>query len=214
MLKKELYDSLLALSTQKRCTFFVLLLACFNLLLHIYGRQDDIIVGTPVSGRSRAELEKLIGCFADFIAIRTTIKSSTGFPGLLNQVKKECMEAFEHQNLPFQKLLEELELPGTPGRPPVFRVILNMLNYEDMQPDFPGAAVSRIEVDKQRVDVDLKVLLMKKTDGLSIILYYNTDLFTSTAMAGFLANFHHLLESIAANPEQKLSTIKSLIEVK
>jgi len=207
-LTRQLYDSLTVLCTQTQTTLFITLLASFNVLLYLYSGQTDIVVGTPVSGRSRAELEKSIGCYADFIALRTDLKGDPTFTGLLNRMKKGCMEAFAHQHLPFEKLLEELKPGGGTNRPPVFRVILNMLNDEDFQLDLQGLEVRRIVSYKKRTEVDLKVLLMRKVDGLSILVYYDTALFSPSSVTKFLTGYRGLLEKIVSNPGQRISTIK------
>lgn len=206
-LTKQLYDSLTTLCAQTQATLFIIMLASFNVLLHLYSGQTDMIVGTPVSGRTRAELEKSIGCFADFIALRTDLKGNPTFTALLDRMKQAVMEAFAH-HLPFEKLLEELKPGNGTNHPPVFRVILNMLNDEDFQLDLQDLQVQRIVFYKKRTEVDLKVLLMRKKDGLSILVYYDTDLFSSSSVTKFLTDYRDLLEKIVSNPGQRISAIK------
>src|SRR5262249_27082726 len=122
MLGRELADRLSALSRQKGLTLFMTLLAAFKTLLYRYTAQEDIVVGTPIAGRNRIELENLIGFFVNTLVLRTDFSGNPTFHELLDRVREVTLGAYAHQDLPFEKLVEELQPVRTLGNPPLFQV--------------------------------------------------------------------------------------------
>src|SRR5262249_6137132 len=127
-MSSELAASLGQLSREQGVTLFMLLLAVFKALLYRYCRQEDVVVGTPVANRSRAHLEELIGLFTNTLVLRTRMSGSSSFRELLNKVRGTCMDAYAHQDMPFGKLVEELNPQRDLSRQPLFQVVFHLNN--------------------------------------------------------------------------------------
>jgi amino acid adenylation domain-containing protein len=204
-LPKSLSDALKALSRREGVTLFMTLLAAFQTLLHRYTGQDDIAVGSPIAGRNRAEIEGLIGFFVNTLVLRTDLSGNPTFRELLRRVREVALGAYTHQDLPFEKLVEELQPERSLSHTPLFQVFFNMLNLQDTRLALPGLAVEILSPPEVEAKFDLTLYVREQREGIQFDLVYNADLFGRTRMAEMLAQLHQLLEQIAERPEERIA---------
>ncbi|MDZ7268843.1 MAG: amino acid adenylation domain-containing protein [candidate division KSB1 bacterium] len=208
-LPQLLHEQLKDLCQQQGVTLFMCLLAAFKVLLCRYSGQQDICVGTPVANRNRAETEELIGFFVNTLALRSDLSGDPTFSEVLQRVRETALGAFEHQDLPFERLVEELQPERDMSRSPLFQVMFTFQNaaFPDLQ--LPGLRINVQEVDSHTVKFDL-LLSMEENNGLRGKLEYATDLFDAATMQRLLGHFRTLLEGIVANPGARLSQLPLL----
>jgi amino acid adenylation domain-containing protein len=209
-LRKELMEALQSLSRNEGATLFMTLMAAFQSLLSRYTAQEDIVVGSPIAGRTRTELEGLIGFFVNMLVLRTDLSGDPTFRELLARVRKVALEAFANQDIPFEKLVEELRPQRDPSRNPLFQVAFALQNAPRSDPTLSGLALSRIDVENPRVRFDLEVHVVESPDGLNGLFIYSTDLFEEATIARMAGHFQTMLEGIAADPNRRLSELPLL----
>jgi amino acid adenylation domain-containing protein len=208
-LSAELGRRLNDLSHEGGVTLFMTLLAAFKVLLYQNTQQEDLLVGTPIANRSRLETEGLIGCFVNTLVLRTDLSGNPSFTELLGRVRKVALEAFEHQDLPFEKLVEGLQLERTLSYSPLFQVMFVMQGAPTAALELPGLSLHSLEVDSGTAKYDL-TLSVAETKPLGGTLEYNTDLFDDATMARLLAHYRSLLEAVAADPGQPICELPLL----
>jgi aspartate racemase len=211
-LSRELTDALKALSRREEITLFMTLLAAFQTLLHRYTGQDDILVGTPIANRNRVELEGLIGFFVNMLVMRTDLSGDPRFRELLGRVRDVALGAYEHQDLPFEKLVEELHPERDMSRTPIFQVAFQLRNVPKSPLQFPGLKVDDFGGDNPISKFDLSVDVAEHGGELSCLFEYNTDLFDAATMERMAGHFHTLLEGVAVDPDRKISALPLLTE--
>ncbi|MGW0283769.1 amino acid adenylation domain-containing protein [Streptomyces sp. NPDC003236] len=188
-------------------SLYMVLLAAFQVLLAKYTRQDDIAVGTPIAGRNRAETEDLIGFFVNTLVLRTDLSGDPAFTGLLDRVKDTALGAYDHQDLPFERLVEELAPDRDPSRNPLFQTMFVLQNtpYEDAW-SLPGLDVEPFTVTLPDAKFDLTLMMSEDADGgLRGALEYRTDLFERDTVARLAGHLGTLLETVARDPGVRLS---------
>ncbi|MEH2280997.1 MAG: amino acid adenylation domain-containing protein [Nostoc sp.] len=205
MLPQTLSTSLTELSHQEGVTLFMTLLAAFGTILHRYTGQEDILIGSPIAGRNRSEIEGLIGFFINTVVLRTDFTDNPSFRSVLNRVRQMALDAYAHQDMPFEKLVEELQPERDTSRNPLFQVWFNMLNLRDIQLELPGVAIEPVSILETASKFDLTLYVTEQNQGIKLDLVYNTNLFTSERMMEMLDQFHHLLNQIVATPESQIS---------
>ena len=188
------------------------LLAAFQALLHQYTGQDDLVVGTPTANRNRVEIEGLIGFFVNTLVLRTDLSGNPGFRELLRRVREVCLGAYAHQDLPFERLVEEMHLARDLSRNPLFQVMFVLQNAALQAVELPGLSLSPVDVDTGTSHFDLTLHVVDTDRGLVGTLAYNTDLFEAPTIARMLGHFGTLLEEVAAAPERCLSDLPLLTE--
>ena len=205
-LPQALTAALKALSQGERGTLFMTLLAAWKILLQRYTGQDDIVVGAPIAGRSRMETEGLIGLFLNTLVLRTNLSGHPSFRALLQRVREVCLGAYAHQELPFEKLLEELQPERSPSHTPLFQVFFNMLGFPAGESDFTllGHTVEPYSLPATHSKFDLTLYIQDRRHVIDLSLVYNTDLFCEARMAALLTQFHSLLAQIVAHPDQRV----------
>jgi amino acid adenylation domain-containing protein/non-ribosomal peptide synthase protein (TIGR01720 family) len=203
-LPQHLAESLKRLGNHESATLFMILLAAFKTLLFRYTRQADIIVGMPIAGRNRAGVENLIGFFINTLVLRTDLSDNPTFRELLGRVREVTLDAYAHQELPFEKLLEELQPERDLSRTPLFQVYFNMLNFPDTEIELPGLTVKLLLPPEVESKFDLTMYIKEARDGIELQLVYNADLFARERTLEMLEQFAHLLEQIAETPESRL----------
>lgn len=220
-LSPALSACLKTLSKQTGSTLFMTMLAAFQVLLSRYTGQEDIIVGSAIANRNRAELEPLIGFFVNSLVLRTDLSANPTFRELLGRVREKTIEAYDRQDLPFEKLVEELQAERDLSRNPLFQVVFALQNAP-MQPlELPGITINplQFEVTTTRFDLELHLweqgfglsgLWSEKAEGISGFLAYNTDLFDKSTISQFLAHFQTLLTGIVANPDTPIADLPLL----
>ncbi|MGD1020131.1 MAG: amino acid adenylation domain-containing protein [Verrucomicrobiia bacterium] len=212
VLPKHLQEGFKALSREEGVTLFMTLLAAFKVLLYRYTSQDDLIVGTPIANRNRLETEGLIGFFVNALVLRTDLSGNPGFRELLRRVREVCLGAYGHQDLPFDRLVEELHVKRDLSRNPLFQVMFVMHNAPLRTVELPGLTLSPVEGDSETAHFDLTLQIVDTEQGLTAAFVYNTDLFEAGTIARMLGNFEILLEGMVADPEQRLSDLPLLTE--
>jgi amino acid adenylation domain-containing protein len=206
---QNLTERLNELGRREGATLFMTLLAAFLTLLHRYTTQEDIILGTPIAGRNHADIENLIGFFVNTLVLRTDLSGNPSFRELLGRVREVALGAYEHQDMPFQKLVEELQPERDRSRQPFFQVMFNMQAAPTEEPALRGLTITPQDIGNQ-TRFDLEYHLWVVPEGLAGSLLYNTDLFEGSTIARLLKHFQTLLEGIAANPEARLSELPLL----
>jgi amino acid adenylation domain-containing protein len=212
MLSKELRNDLVALSRRENVTLFMTLLAAFQVLLQRYTGQDDVTVGTPIANRNRAEVEGLIGFFANMLALRVDFSKASSFRERLGHVREVALGAYAHQDLPFEKLVEELQPEREMGRHPLFQVTFALQNAPKSDLAITGVTSGDFRTDSQTTRFDLEVYLWERPEGLACSLVYSTDLFEAATIRRMLGHYRRLLESVVADPQRRLSKLELLTE--
>lgn len=208
----DLTASLETESRREGVTLFMYVLAAFQVLLARYSGQNDIAVGVPVANRRRAELEDLIGFFVNTLVMRTDVSGDPTFSELLQRVRKVALGAYAHQDVPFEKLVEELQPTRDLSRSPLFQVMLALQNAPASSLELPELELSGIGIIQQTAKFDLTLAIDRADEKLIASLEYNSDLFEQTTIERILNHFLLLLEKVVAEPTQRLSKLPALTE--
>jgi amino acid adenylation domain-containing protein len=208
-LSPRLAAALTALSQREGVTLFMTLLAAFKTLLHRYTGQEDLAIGTFIANRTRAEIEKLIGFFVNSLVLRTNLEGNPTFRELLAHVREVTLGAYAHQDLPFEKLVEEIQPERDLGRNPLFQVVFQLVNLPTMKATSNSADDGFPDVERGTAILDIVFHMWEEHDGsLGGLLEYNTDLFEALTIRRLLEHFRNLLQSIVARPEAPLSELR------
>ena len=211
-LSHALSSELKELSNQHGATLFMTLLAAFQTLLHRYSGQTDIVIGSPVAGRSRREFEELIGFFLNTLVLSLDLSGNPTFAEAIRRVREVCLGALSHQDLPFEKLVEELHPDRNLGHNPLFQVSFAFQNTPRRSPQLSAIDVHELEVETGIARFDLHCF-MEEIDGhLKGYCDYDTNLFNADTIERMIGHFRTLLEGIVANPEQPISELPLLTE--
>ncbi|MEG5163470.1 amino acid adenylation domain-containing protein [Microcoleus sp. AT3-A2] len=223
-LPKQLSEALETLSQREGVTLFMTMLAAFKTLLYHYAQQEDIVVGSPIANRNRSEIEALIGFFVNSLVLRTDLSGNPTFRELLNRVKEVALGAYAHQDLPFEKLVEELHPDRALNQNPLFQVAFALQNAPGNQLELPELTLSpqQLDVGTARFDLEFHLwerspnssgsnqspsnkLWVDSSQGISGMVIYSADLFDEATITRLIGHFQTLLESIVANPEQRIA---------
>ncbi|MCB8977444.1 MAG: amino acid adenylation domain-containing protein [Ardenticatenaceae bacterium] len=191
-------------------TPFMFMLAAYQILLHRYSGQADILVGSPIANRNRSEIENLIGFFVNTLVLRTNLAHNPRVSEVLQQVRDTTLDAYAHQDLPFEKLVEELHLPRTLSHNPLFQVMFIYQNIPHEPLDLADLAVQPFEEDNGTSKFDLNLVMEEAGDTLLGTLTYNTDLFTADRMARLVGHYQTLLWGMIRQPEKRISQLPLL----
>jgi amino acid adenylation domain-containing protein len=205
-LSGELTQGLKALSRKEGVTLFMTLLAAFQTLLHRYTGQEDIVVGSPIANRNRTEIEGLIGFFVNTLALRTNFSGNPTFKELLARVREMALGAYAHQDLPFEKLVEELKPERSLSHSPLFQVLFNMVGQGDFKLDLLGITTERFSFPEAQSKFDLTLYVAEQKNQIDFDLVYKVDLFSQARMKCFLDQYRHLLEQIVAVPQDPIQS--------
>jgi amino acid adenylation domain-containing protein len=208
----SLAEALQALSQREGVTMFMTLLAAFQTLLYRYTGETDIVVGSPIANRRRAEIEELIGFFVNTLALRTSLSGGPTFTQLLKRVREVTLGAYEHQDLPFEKLVEELQPERDLSYSPLFQVMFDAQSPARTFLDLPGVTLSPLEIESGVAKFDLGLSMTETERGLRGTWEYNTDLFDAETIARMTGHLQTLLQAIAASPAQTLDALPLLSE--
>ncbi|MEH2222132.1 condensation domain-containing protein [Nostoc sp.] len=211
VLPKTLSETLKALNQRQGITLFMILLAAFQTLLHCYTDQEDIVVGTDIANRNQAETKELIGFFVNQLVLRTDLSGNPTFVELLERVREMTLEAYAHQDLPFDKLVDVLNPKRELNRTPLFQVKIVLENTQTPSLQLPGLTITSLKVENKTVQFDLLLELNETEQGLFGVWEYNTDLFDRGSIVRLSNNFATLLNKIATHPETKLSELKIIL---
>ena len=201
---KPLSADVKRLSTRHGVTLFMTLLAAYQTLLHRYSGQNDIVIGSPVAGRDRSEVEGLIGFFFNMLVLRADLSGNPTFRQLLARVREVCLAAYAHQDVPFEKLVEELRPERDLGYNPFFQVTFALQPAADSRLTLADVTATEVEVDPRASRYDLHLYLKEDAQGLRGYLDYNTDLFDRGTIVRLTEHFQLLLERVVANPDEPI----------
>ena len=211
-LSPTLSEGLKALSRREGVTLFMTLVAGFKVLLSRYSGQEDVVVGSPIAGRTRREFEHLIGFFVNTLVLRTDLSGDPTVRELLGRVREMAMGAYAHQDLPFEKLVEELRPPRSLSYSPLFQVLLVLQNAPRADMEIAGLEVRSEAVHSGTSKFDMTLSVEETSAGLRGTLEYNTDLFDAVTIRRMLGHYQRLLEGIVADPGQPISRLPLLTE--
>ncbi len=206
-LSPKFVATLKSISQSEDCTLFVTTLAAFLALLHRLSGQTDMVVGVPIAGRTRPEVENLIGLFLNTLALRGDTSGNPTFGELLARVRAMTLNAHSNQDIPFELVLEALKPKRDPSRTPVFQVFFNMFNFSSHSIDLPELAVEQVLLPAQLSKFDLTLYVKEQRDGARVEWVYNTDLFDAPTIAGMASQYLQLLQRIAGDLDQRLSAL-------
>jgi amino acid adenylation domain-containing protein len=208
----KIVEALNALCKREGVTLFMLLLAAFKVLLHRYTEQSDIAIGSPIANRNRVELEGLIGFFVNTLVMRTVLSGNPTFRELVKRVRAVALEAYAHQDMPFEQLVEQLQPERTMSRNPLFQVMFQMENTPKEELPLPGLRLSPVEVGRVTTQFDLSFDVMENEAGLIAVAEYSTDLFNDATIGAMLRRWQILLEGIIAHPDARISELPLLAD--
>jgi len=210
VIPQELTQSLKQLSEQHNVTLFMTLLAAFQVLLFRHARQDDVVVGVPISGRNKPALENVVGLFVNMLAVRTDLSGNPTFRELLARVREAALGAYEHQDLPFEKLVEVIQPERDISYAPLFQVMFHLGNMSAPAFDLPGLKLTPLVADTGTSKFDLTLDLVESSTGLKGTFDYSTDLFDESTIQRLSERFNVLLRAIVANPETHIAALPLL----
>ncbi len=210
MLPPVLAQQLKELARAEGGTLFMVLLAAYQTLLSRYSGLEDIVVGSPIAGRGRVETEGLIGFFVNTLVLRGDLSGDPTFKDLLARVRETTLESYSHQDVPFEKLVEELQPARNLSHSPLYQVLFILQNNASNVPKLGDLAVSLRNLDASISKFDLTLSVTEQPEGLRVIFEYNTDLFDRDTIARMQGHYQTLLEAIVAAPEKRLSELPML----
>lgn len=192
------------LARQEGATLFMVLLAAYKALLFRYTAEEDVIVGAPIANRTRVELEPLIGCFVNTLVLRTRVRGDRAFRALLRNVRRTTLDAYAHQDLPFEQLVEALQPERNLGHTPLFQTLFSLQNTPSVGATAGAATIEPLELDACTAKFDLSVSLTEVDGGLKGSAEYNTDLFDHSTVDRFVSHFLAVMAGIAADADQQV----------
>ncbi len=202
-----LRSALEELGNREGATLFMTMLAAFNAMLSRYSGDTDISIGTPIANRVRAEIEPLIGFFANTLVLRSDLDGDPEFAALLRQVKQTTLEAYAHQDIPFEKVVDLVLPERDPSRSPLFQVSFSLQNKLDAKLSLPGVEIDSVGLENRSAKFDLLLEVLNTDDGISASFEYNTDLFRAETIRSWSDSYLNLLRAIVIDPQRRLSAL-------
>lgn len=212
VLSSEIAERLKQFSRVERASLFMVLLTGFKVLLRRYSGQDDISVGTPVFGRNRRELEGLIGFFVNTLVLRTQVKGEMSFRELLTRERETLLEAYAHQEAPFEKVVEHLSPERSLSHSPLFQVMFQLDNKSVESIEVEGLKIDVVDVEGGTSRFDLTLIMREGDQGLTAVMEYNTDLYDAATIGKLLSHYGQILEEALLDPDKKIVDIELLNE--
>jgi amino acid adenylation domain-containing protein len=203
----EALERLRALGRREDVTLYMVLLAAFQVLLAKYSGSEDVVIGSPIAGRTRREVEPLIGCFVNTLVLRTDLSGDPSFRELLRRVREVTLGAFDHQDVPFEKLVADLQPERSLSHAPIFQSLFVLQEAGESRGELPGVTVRGVDMDIDTTKFDLSLNLTVTPRGLAGGLIYGTDLFEQTTIQRMAARLRRVIEDVAADPVGRLSTL-------
>lgn len=204
--EKPLTEAFGALCSRHGATLFMGLLSAFQIVLHRWADTDDVVIGTPVSGSRDEDLSPLVGCFVNTLALRGDLSGDPTFTDLLARNRSFSLEAFEHQQVPFERVVAEVGVPRARDHSPLFQTMFVLQNFRHEVPKLAGLEVGEIEIDPGVAKLDLTLEVIDG-DEMSCSFEYDSSLFEHAMMARMARQFRLMLETVVAKPEQPISSI-------
>ena len=210
LLPTSLTQALKVFSQREGTTLYMTLLAAFQILLHRYTSNDNILVGSPTAGRNRMETEALIGMFVNTVVLRSDLSGDPTFRTLLTRVREVALGAMAHQDLPFEKLVEDLQPERSLSHMPLFNIAFVFQKALQQRLNLSGLTATRLSIEGATAKFDLTLYLTDDANRLQGVLEYNTDLFAGDTIRRMVGHFQTLLEGIVTDPDRRLSTLPLL----
>jgi amino acid adenylation domain-containing protein len=204
---EELAAGLETLGGRQGATLFMSLLAVFQTLLHRQTGAVDFAVGCPIANRQQKEIEPLIGFFVNTLVMRADLSGDPCFRELLDRVRQTTLDAYGHQDLPFERLVEALQPERVPGRNPLFQVLFALHNVPAPEPELPGLELAPMEIRSRATRFDLEMHMWRRPGGLLCVTTYSTARFSPAAIERFLAQFARLGQAATEQPELPVSRL-------
>jgi amino acid adenylation domain-containing protein len=211
-LSESLTAAINELSRREAVTQFMTLLAAFNVLLYRYSGQDDVVVGSPVTNRNRTEIEGVIGFFVNTLVLRNNLAGKPTFKQLLSRVRDAFLDAYAHQDLPFENLVQELQADRELSRNPLFQVMFALQNATRPPPQISRITIERMEIESETSQFDLSLFLRERDGKLIGFFDYSTELFDPPKIKRMAGHFETLLRAIVTDPGQTISDLPMLTE--
>ncbi|WP_410606755.1 non-ribosomal peptide synthase/polyketide synthase [Amycolatopsis sp. lyj-109] len=206
----EALAGLRRLSRDRDTTLFTALVAACQLVLRRWSGQDDVAVGTVTSGRDHPEVQDLVGLFVNTVVLRSRVDGRRGFGELLGAVRRTVLDAFAHQEVPFERIVDELSPDRDPSRTPLFEVLVTLQNAGNRLPALAGLTASELTLPMTTAGFDLSVEFEERPDGLRGLLNYNTDLFDAATVQRFAEHLTVLLTAVVADPDRPVDALPLL----
>lgn len=212
VINQSLSQALQALGRREGATVFMTLLAAFKVVLSRYSGQEDVVVGTAIANRTRPELEQLLGCFVNTLALRTDLSGNPAFRDLLQRVREVTLGAYEHQDVPFEKVVEDVQVARSLRHATLCQVMFELQNVPLAEQELAGLTLRPVEVEHTTAKFELSLCLRESGQGLNGYLEYNTDLFKGSTIERFVGHFLTVLEAVVADPGQRIADLPLLTE--
>jgi non-ribosomal peptide synthetase component F len=203
VLPRNLMRGLSELSQKEGATLFMTLLAAYQTLMYRYTGQEDICLGSPIANRNRAEIEGMIGCFLNIVVLRTDLSGNPSFKELLGRVREVTAGAYANQDLPFEKLVDELQPERSLNHAPMVQATFTYQNAPMDALDLSDLTLESIEIEGGMVEQDLSLII----NGMAGLVIYNSDLFNDSTISQMIEHFSRILEAVAADPDVRLLRI-------
>lgn len=211
MMGPEMHERLLILARREEVTLFMLLMAVYKVLLFRYTGQEDICIGSSITGRRQQELEKLIGFFINTLPFRTKVEEDVTFATLLQTVKRVVLEAFRHQDVPFEKIVESLNVPRDLDRNPVFQVLFTLQNEQERGAQYlEGIQLTEEMTAQVTAQFELSMNVAASDSGMQIRLIYDTDLYSMDTAEQMLDHYVNLLQAVLNDTETPVARLSML----
>ncbi|MBU7586537.1 MAG: AMP-binding protein, partial [Nostoc sp. TH1S01] len=209
-LSKSLTTALKALSQQAGATLFMTLLTAFKILLYRYSQQEDIIIGTAIANRNLPQIEKLIGFFVNTLVLRTDVSGNPSFLDLLARVKETTLDAYTHQDLPFEQLVEEIQPERNLSHNPLFQIWFSLNNSPMPALEIGELTLTISEAESETAQFDLSLNMVEQQEELIGIFEYSSDLFNADTITRIAEHFQTLLAEVIANPKKQIASLQLL----
>ncbi|MGQ0825924.1 MAG: non-ribosomal peptide synthetase [Actinomycetota bacterium] len=204
---REVTERLRALSQSEGATLFMTVLAAIDVMLSRYSGQTDILVGSPIANRTHIDTEDLIGCFINTLVVRADLSGNPTFRELLGRVRKVALGAYEHQDLPFERLVDELQPERDLSRNPLFQIMFALQNSPKAELQLGKFRLAPLELDNGVAKFDLTIDLREYDGALRGRFQFDSDLFEPETCERMVSHFHHLLAGVVADPDSRLSDL-------
>lgn len=206
----ELLEELRVFSRHEGVSLFMTLLAAFYTLVYRHTNQDDLILGVPIANRNFGNVDRIIGFFANTLALRADMSGSPSFRNFLDQIKGLALESYDNQDVPFEKLVEHLNPKRSLSHNPIFQVMFGLHNTPPLKQELSGLILTPVDMNTGTSRFDLEVLVRETSDGLAVLAEYSTDLFDEATIERLMDRFEVLLRGFLKDPEQSISVLPVL----
>ncbi|WP_460862714.1 condensation domain-containing protein, partial [Rheinheimera gaetbuli] len=210
-LNKAGTDSFNQLCQAQGATLFMGLHGLFSTLLARYSNTTDIVIGSPIANREQAEVSGLLGFFVNTLVLRSDLSGNPNFMGLLEQSKRVLLDAYGHQQVPFEKVVETLQPERSLSHSPLFQVMLSLENNEEGELNLPGLRLSPMAAGAEVAKFDLSLTVSVGEQGMGLNWNYNTDLFHEQTIVRLASHFMNLLQAVSAEPEQGVMSLPLVV---